>query len=274
MSHQTEATPPKVTVPLIKSMKGGDKIVSITAYDFLWGQIVDQSGADIVLIGDSAGSVIQGEGNTIPVTMDQMIYHCQCVSRGVKHALLVGDMPFLSYQVSIEQAVENAGRFLKEGRVSAVKLEGGKAFQKTVEKLVSIDIPVMGHVGLTPQSFHRMGGFKVQGKENRKQIIEDAKALDAAGAFSIVIEGVPDDVAEEITASVSVPTIGIGAGLGCDGQIIVLHDVLGITEKTPKFVKPYAHLREVSVQALRNFGQDIRTLKFPGADQSYGSSKK
>lgn len=274
MSHETAATPPKVTVPSIRAQKGKEKIVSITAYDYLWAQIVDQSGADIILVGDSAGSVMQGEPNTIPVTMDQMIYHCQCVSRGVKHALVVGDMPFLSYQVSPEQAIENAGRFLKEGRVSAVKLEGGKVFQKTVERLVSIDIPVMGHVGLTPQSFHRMGGFKVQGKENRKQIIEDAKALDAAGAFSIVIEGVPDDVAEEITASVSVPTIGIGAGLSCDGQIIVLQDVLGITERAPKFVKTYSNLRGDAVKALSLFGKDIKSGAFPGPEQSYGSSKK
>lgn len=274
MSHDETPKPTRITVPGIRARKNGEKIVSVTAYDYLWAQIVDRSGVDIILIGDSAGSVMQGESTTIPVTMDQMIYHSRCVSRAVKHALVVGDMPFLSYQVSVEQAIESAGRFLKEGGVSAVKLEGGKVFQKTVERLVSIDIPVMGHVGLTPQSFHRMGGYKIQGRENRKAIIDDAKALADAGAFSIVIEGVPDDVAQEITASVSVPTIGIGAGLACDGQIIVLQDVLGITEHPAKFVKQFAHLREDAMSALGNFASEVKSGKFPGPEHTYGATKK
>lgn len=264
-----------VTVPSIFSRKGqSPKITALTAYDYTTGLLVDEAGADIVLIGDSLGSIIQGGPNTIPVTLDEMIYHCKCVGRGVRRALLVGDMPFMSYQISIEKALESAFRLVKEGGVAAVKVEGGVVIKDTVKRLVELDVPVMGHVGLTPQSIHRMGGFKVQGRSNADQIIADAKALDEAGVFSLVIEGVPDDVAEEITAAVKVPTIGIGAGSACDGQILVLHDVLGLNPRpVPKFVKQYASLYNDGKAALEVFLEDVREGKFPMAENCYGKRK-
>lgn len=264
-----------VTVPYIYSQKGSkQKITALTAYDFTSALLVEEAGIDIVLVGDSLGSVIQGVSNTLPVTVDEMIYHCRCVSRGIRRALLVGDMPFMSYQLSPEKALESAFRIVKEGGVSAVKLEGGTAVKDTVKRLVELDIPVMGHVGLTPQSVHRMGGFKVQGKNNAEQILADAKALDEAGVFAIVIEGVPDDVAEEITLKVKAPTIGIGAGASCDGQILVLHDVLGLNpQPSPKFVKQYASLYADGVKALEQFISDVRESKFPTQENSYGRRK-
>lgn len=264
-----------VTVPSILSRKGqSPKITALTAYDYTSGLLVDDAGADIVLVGDSLGSVIQGQANTIPVTLEEMIYHCRCVSRGVRRALIVGDMPFMSYQISTERALESAFKMIKEGNIAAVKLEGGVAVKDTVKRLVELDVPVMGHIGLTPQSIHRMGGFKMQGRDNASQIIADAKALEEAGVFSMVIEGVPDDLAAEITAMVKVPTIGIGAGKECDGQVIVLHDVLGLhPNPVPKFVKQYANLFEVGKVALEQYLDDVRESRFPGIEHSYGKRK-
>lgn len=271
----------KVTVPSILNRKGShQKITALTAYDYTMASLIERSGVDIILVGDSLGSIIQGHSSTIPVTMDQMVYHCSCVSTAVKRAMVVGDMPFLSYQVSKEQAVENAGRLLKEGGVSAVKLEGGVKLAATIEQICAFDIPVMGHVGLTPQSIHRMGGHKVQGRHSGKQagsrarILEDAVAVAEAGAFALVIEGVPQELACEITAKVSIPTIGIGAGGGCDGQILVTHDMLGMTpEFKPRFVKRYAEVGEVAIEAIKSYISEVQNGTFPSAQHVFSEDK-
>jgi 3-methyl-2-oxobutanoate hydroxymethyltransferase len=268
-----EAAMEKVTVNTVQRMKTeGKKITMLTSYDYPFTQILDTAGVDILLVGDSAGNVISGYANTLPVTMDEMILHTQAVSRGAKRALLVGDMPFMSYQISIEDARRNAGRFIKEGGAEAVKLEGGVTMEKVIRSIVEIDIPVMAHIGLTPQSVHRMGGFKVQGREEkqRKQILADAKAVEAAGAFSVVMEGVPEELAKEITQSLSIPTIGIGAGLHCDGQVLVLHDLLGMLGKfRPKFVKQYVDLNEIIDRAVKAYIEEVQTGKFPGKEHSF-----
>ena len=223
--------------------------MALTAYDFPFGRIADEAGVDVILVGDSLGMVVQGMETTLPVTMDEMIYHCRMVARARRRALLVCDLPFLSYQVSPTDAVANAGRLIKEGAAEAVKLEGGVAMADTIRAIASVDIPVMGHIGLTPQSVHRMGGHKVQGQRRgerpgqRDRVIEDALAVEDAGAFAVVLEGMPLDLAAEITARLTIPTIGIGAGPHCDGQILVLHDVLGLCDRfVPKFAKRYAEL--------------------------------
>lgn len=265
-----------ITVPEIlgrKSIENVRKISCITAYDFTTAKLFDQAGIDLILVGDSLGTVIQGHPTTLPVTLDHMVYHCQCVVRGVRHALVVGDLPFLSYQVSIERAIESAGRLIKEGGVSAVKLEGGVPFAQTVSRLVELDIPVVGHVGLTPQSFHRMGGNKVQGRHagsqagSRARVLEDARTLEQAGAFAVVVEGVPLELAREITETLSIPTIGIGSGPYCDGQILVGPDLLGMNpEFKPKFLKRYGSLGEEIVKSVKTYISEIEGGVFPTAE--------
>lgn len=263
----------KVTAPEIKKMKQkGEKITALTAYDYSFARILDEAGVDILLVGDSLGSVIQGQQNTLPVTLDEMIYHTRAVVRGRKRALVVADMPFLSFQVSVEEAKRNAGRFLQEAGAEAVKMEGGIHLLETIESIVRMGIPVMGHVGLTPQSVHRFGGYKVQGKEQdeRGAILQDALAVEEAGAFSVVLEGIPMDLAQEITRRLSIPTIGIGAGIHCDGQVLVVYDMLGLFDMyTPKFVKRYADLRGVMTDAVKNFVAEVREGKFPDEEHSF-----
>lgn len=266
----------KVTVPSIRARKGSEAPISVlTAYDYTMARLLDEAGVDIVLVGDSLGAVIQGEDTTIPVTLDQMIYHSACVAKGVQRALVVTDMPFMSYQVSVEKALESAFRILKEGRTSAVKVEGGVTIVDTIRRMIELDIPVMGHIGLTPQSYHRMGGYKVQGFSDGEKLIADAKALDEAGVFSIVLEGIPNDLAAEITEIVSVPTIGIGAGPDCDGQVLVTHDLLGMqNKKAPKFVRQYAQLSSTILSAVQQYIDDVQTGAFPSDEFSYGNRKK
>lgn len=265
--------PEKVTVPEIKRMKEkGQKITSLTAYDYSFARILDAAGIDILLVGDSLGSVIQGQESTLPVTLEDVIYHTRAVARGRKRALVVADMPFLSFQISVEEAKRNAGRLLKEGGAEAVKLEGGVEMLETIEAIVEIGIPVMAHVGLTPQSLHRLGGYKVQGKDKdrREKIIQDALAVEEGGAFSIVLEGIPVDLAQEITRRLSIPTIGIGAGMHCDGQVLVVHDMLGLFDMyAPKFVKRYADLGSVATDAVKNFITEVREGRFPDEEHSF-----
>ncbi len=263
----------KVTVPEIGKMKqAGKKITSLTAYDYSFAKILDEAGIDILLVGDSLGSVIQGQESTLPVTLDEMVYHTRAVVRGRKRALVVADMPFLSFQVSVEEAKRNAGRFLQEGGAEAVKLEGGVVMLQTIQAIVRMGVPVMGHVGLTPQWIHRFGGYRVQGKEKaeREAILKDALAVEEAGAFSVVLEGIPADLAREITQRLSIPTIGIGAGVNCDGQVLVVHDMLGLFDVyTPKFVKKYADLKTVMAKAVKNFIAEVREKKFPDEKHSF-----
>ena len=263
----------KVTVPEIKKMKQrGEKITVLTAYDYSFARILDAAGIDILLGGGFLGALIQGQETTLPVTLEVMIYHTKAVVRGRKRALVVADMPFLSFQVSLEEAKRNAGRFLQEGGAEAVKIEGGVQQLETIEAIVRMGIPVMGHVGLTPQSVHRFGGYKVQGKEKdeREAILQDALAVEEGGAFSVVLEGIPLDLAKEITRRLSIPAIGIGAGIHCDGQVLVVHDMLGLFDiYTPKFVKQYADLRGIMTDAVKNFVAEVREGKFPDEEHSF-----
>jgi 3-methyl-2-oxobutanoate hydroxymethyltransferase len=262
----------------LKRKGGRDPIVALTAYDFPFGRIADEAGVDVILVGDSLGMVVQGMDTTLPVTMDEIIYHCRMVARARRRALLVGDLPFLSYQISVSEAVANAGRLIKEGAAEAVKLEGGVVMADTIRAIARVDIPVMGHVGLTPQSVHRMGGHKVQGKRHgagpgqRERLIEDALAVEEAGAFAVVLEGIPLDLAAEITRQLTIPTIGIGAGRHCDGQILVLHDVLGLCDSfTPKFAKRYAELWQVAGDAIGAYAREVRAGAFPADEHSFHS---
>lgn len=263
----------KVTVPDIRARKGsGVPIVALTAYDYPFARLVDGAGIDVILVGDSLGMVVQGLETTLPVTVEEIIYHCRMVARACTHALLVADLPFGSYQVSPRSAVRNAARLLKEGGAAAVKLEGGIHVARTIQALAEVDIPVMGHIGLTPQSVHRMGGHKVQGRRPSEQerLVEDALAVEDAGAFAVVLEGIPRELAAEITRKLKIPTIGIGAGPDCDGQILVLHDVLGLTEgRSPKFAKQYANLREIVGHALRAYVEEVRKGVFPTDEYSF-----
>lgn len=248
----------------------GRKFPMLTAYDFPTAQILDEAGIPVLLVGDSVANNILGYENTLPVTMEEMLHHARAVSRGARNALLVGDMPFLSYQTSTEEAIRNAGRFLKEGGMHAVKIEG--PFLDLAEALVSRGIPVMGHLGLTPQSVHAMGGYRVQARsdEAAERLLADAQALEKSGAFSLVLEGIPSEVARRVTESVSVPTIGIGAGPHCDGQVLVITDLLGLGGGTyPKFVKPYANLREEITRAVRAFADEVEAGQFPDEAHSY-----
>ena len=261
----------KVAVPTIKGRKGKEKISMLTAYDYAFSTIVDAAGVDIILVGDSVGNVMLGYPNTLPVTVEEMIHHTKAVVKGVHRSLVVIDMPFMSYQESIEQARRNAGRMIKESGAECVKLEGGTRMKNVISALVDIDIPVMGHIGLTPQSVHRMGGYKVQGKGAAEQmLIDDAKAVEEAGAFSVVLEGVPRDLAKRITEMLTIPTIGIGAGPDCDGQVLVLHDVLGMAGKfRPKFVKTYVNLGELIEKAVKEYIEEVKSGAFPDDSHSF-----
>ncbi len=267
----------KISVPELHRLKAsGQKITSLTAYDYPFARILDECGIDFLLVGDSLGTTVQGGDTTLPVTMDDMVYHLRLVNRARPRALIVGDMPFLSYQAGICDAIANAGRLLKEGGAEAVKLEGGVNIARVIKAIVNVDIPVMGHIGLTPQSVHRMGGYKVQGKQSgrqpgaRERLIEDAEAVTNAGAFAVVLEGVPLDLAAEITDLLPIPTIGIGAGPHCDGQILVMHDLLGMSgDFTPKFVKRYANLEQVVADAVQAYISDVREQAFPRDEHSF-----
>jgi 3-methyl-2-oxobutanoate hydroxymethyltransferase len=253
----------------------GQRIVMSTAYDATFARMLEEGGADVLLVGDSLGMVVQGLDTTLPVTLDEMIYHARAVSRGSKRAHLVGDMPFMSYQISPEQALQNAGRFLSEGNMHAVKIEGGIDMAPTIRRLVRAGIPVMGHIGLTPQSVHAMGGFKVQGKEedDAERIIEDARAIADAGVYSMVLEGIPAGLAARIRTQVPVPTIGIGAGPECDGQVLVCYDMLGLApDRVPKFVKMYDSWYSRGVAAMKNYADEVRSGVFPDAAHSFGMS--
>lgn len=264
----------RVTIPSIRARKKtGEKIVAVTAYDYAAAAIMDAVGVDILLVGDSLGMTLLGYSNTLPVTMDEMIDHTRPVSRASRRALVIGDMPFMSYHLSAEQAVGNAGRFIKDGGAEAVKIEGGSARRLgLIETLVEADIPVLGHIGLTPQSVGRFGGFKVQGTtpEAARRLVREARGIEKAGAFALVVECVPMEVAAEITAAVGIPTIGIGAGPSCDGQIIVFHDLVGFHGGyLPKFVKPYADLHGVITDAVGRYRDDVRAGAFPDDEHSY-----
>jgi len=261
-----------VTIPDFRKRKAeGRKIVVVTAYDALFTRIAEEAGLEVLLVGDSLGVVVQGKKDTLSVTMEDMLYHTQLVAGAAQHALVIADMPFLSYQVSVEEAVRNAGRFLQAG-AAAVKLEGGAAVVDRVAAMTRFGIPVMGHLGMTPQSVHQYGGYKVQGKaaDQAEVLLNDARALEAAGAFAVVLEAVPAILARTITQALAIPTIGIGAGPACDGQVLVLYDLLGLFEEfVPKFVKPYAHLRADALQALRRFREEVEQGKFPTDSESY-----
>ncbi len=264
---------PRFTVhDFLKKKKENKKITMLTAYDYPFAQIVDQAGIDVILVGDSLGMVVQGHENTLPVTMYEMIYHAKMVVRAAKNAMVIGDMPFMSYQSSVEDAVKNAGRFLKEAGTAAIKLEGGSEVADHIKAMTKSDIPVMAHIGLTPQSIHRMGGYKVQGKteEAARKLIEEAHIVEDAGAFSVLLEAIPMDLAKKITEELSIPTIGIGAGTYCDGQVLVLHDVLGLFERfVPKFIKRYANLKEEALKAIKTYKEEIEQGSFPSEEQSF-----
>ncbi len=262
----------RITAPAVRARKGGPKLRMTTAYDAPTARIADQAGADIILVGDSVANVVLGYEDTLAVTTDVMVHHTAAVSRTRPRALVVGDMPWMSYHVSVEDAVRNAGRFVREGGAGAVKLEGGRKRLQVVEAVLAAEIPVMGHLGLTPQSVHAMGGYRVQGKAAAaaRELLDDAAALDEAGVFTIVLEGVPDVLAEVITKEVSVPTIGIGAGIHCDGQVLVMHDVLGLSSgRQPRFVRRYADLEKAAVAAMEAFFNDVQSGAFPAEDESY-----
>lgn len=262
----------KMTVPAIRARKGGPKLKVVTAYDTPTAQIADRAGADIILVGDTLAHVVLGYEDTLPATVDIMIHHIAAVSRARPGALIVGDMPWLSYHLSVEDAVRNAGRLIREGRAECVKLEGGRKRLPVVEAILAAEIPIMGHLGLTPQSIHTMGGYRVQGKqvEAARELLEDAKALANAGVFALVLEGVPDVLAQMVTESISIPTIGIGAGKYCDGQVLVFHDVLGMgNEHLARFVRQYAHLADTASEALQHFFADIQSGDYPSDAESY-----
>ena len=271
MSTQNKIS--RKTILDIKKMKSqGEKITMLTAYDYGMASILDESDIDILLVGDSLGMVVLGYDTTLPVTMEDMLHHTQAVARGARKALIVADMPFLSYQISPEAALANAGRFLKEADAQAVKLEGGEEQSETVYKITCAGIPVMAHLGLTPQSIHQLGGYKVQGKKEdaAEKMMRDAKSLEDAGAFSLVLECVPEKLAAEITGELTIPTIGIGAGVQCDGQVLVVNDMLGLYERmTPKFVKKYAHLNLDIKNAVKRYIAEVKSSAFPDADHSF-----
>jgi len=263
----------KVTIKdIIEKKKNGEKIVSITSYDYSFAKLVDGSGIDLVLVGDSLSMVMLGHSNTLSVTMDEMIHHTKAVSRGVSNALIVGDMPFLSYKIDIKEAVRNAGRFIQEGGAEAVKVEGGTEMCPTIKAIIEADIQVMGHIGLTPQAIYKFGGFLVQGKtiEAAKKLILDAKNLEEIGVFSIVLESIPWQIAKLITKSINIPTIGIGAGRYCDGQILVIHDMLGIfTDIKPKFIKYFGKIGESISRALEEYRNEVTNGLYPDREHSY-----
>lgn len=258
-----------VTIPTLFKMKEkGEKIVALTAYDYPLARLVDTAGIHMILVGDSLGMVVQGHTSTLPVTMDEMIYHTKIVARAAQQAMVIGDMPFMSYQTGSETAVANAGRFIKEGGAAAVKLEGGAAVSNIIKAITLAGISVQAHIGLTPQSVHQMGGYRVQRDEDR--LLADALEVEAAGAFSVVLEGIPSEISEKITRKLKIPTIGIGAGPSCDGQILVIHDLLGLTDRhVPKFVKQYAKLLDIARESVQNYAEEVRTGKFPDKEHCY-----
>lgn len=261
--------PSKITLTTLDKMKkNGEKIAALTAYDYPFARMVDESGVHMILIGDSLGMVVQGQASTLPVTMDEMIYHTRLVARAASTAMVIADMPFMSYQADTREAIANAGRFLKETNAAAIKLEGGAAVKDTIRAISDAGIPVQAHIGLMPQSVHKMGGYKVQRDEER--LMADALDVQAAGAFSVVLEGIPADIAAKITEALTIPTIGIGAGPHCDGQILVLHDMLGLTEQyLPKFVKQYASLASQVRSAVGEYITEVQAGQFPAAEHSY-----
>jgi 3-methyl-2-oxobutanoate hydroxymethyltransferase len=265
----------KVTIHTLKRLKqAGQKICMVTAYDATFARILDDAGADVILVGDSLGMVVQGNDSTLPVTMEQMVYHCRAVTRGTRRAHVVGDMPFLSYQTSPIEAVKNAGRLVAEGGAGSVKLEGGAEFVDIIAGILRASIPVMGHIGLTPQSVHKMGGYVVQGRdeETARRLYRDALALQEVGCYALVLEGVPLELAREITAALTIPTIGIGAGVHCDGQVLVCYDLLGLNpDFKPKFVKRYADLYGTTRSATETFFAEVRNDTFPDEDHSFKS---
>ena len=269
----SKKSPKRRTILDLQAMKAsGEKIAVLTAYDYPFARIMDQAGIDIVLVGDSVGSVVAGYDNTLPVTMEEMLYHTRAVARSVSQALVVADMPFLSYQIDLTEARRNAGCLIKEGGAQAVKLEGGVNVAETIRAIVAMDIPVVGHIGLTPQSVHRMGGYRVQGREEAQanQLLADARAVADAGACAVVLEGIPAKLASEISAVLSIPTIGIGAGVDCDGQVLVIHDILGLCEKySPKFVKRYADVSGTIRQGIDDYIREVKDGSFPGPEHSF-----
>ena len=275
MSPSTSPSRARVTVPSIAAMKAaGDRIAMITAYDATFAALVDAAGVDMILVGDSVATVVQGEATTIPVSLDEMAYHVRMVARGAAKAMVVGDLPFGSYQVSPQQGVESSVRLMKAG-AGCVKLEGGVVMAETIQAIARVDIPVVGHIGLTPQSYHRMGGHRVQGRRagsdpgGRDRLLEDAFAVEQAGAFAVVIEGVPRSLAAEITSKLSIPTIGIGAGPDCDGQVLVLHDVLGLSDLRLTFTKQFADLRTASIDAATAYVHEVRAGTWPDDEHSF-----
>ncbi len=260
----------RITVPELGRMKAaGERVTMVTAYDWTFARLLDAAGVELLLVGDSLGMVMQGQDTTLPVTLDEMVYHTRLVARGARRALVVGDLPFGAYQSSPDRAVDNAVRLVKEGGAAAVKLEGGVRMADTIAAISSVDIPVMGHVGLTPQSVHRMGGHKVQGRRHgheaggRERVLDDARAVQDAGAFAVVLEGIPLDLAAEITGELEIPTIGIGAGVHCDGQVLVLHDLLGLSERAPKFAKAYVDLSAAVSSAAADYVREVKGGVFP-----------
>jgi 3-methyl-2-oxobutanoate hydroxymethyltransferase len=274
MAYLKPDKPEKVYVPALRAAKEkGEKMVCLTAYDYPTARIVDEAGVEIILVGDSIGNVIYGYGNTIPVTLDEVLSALKAVKRGASRALLVADMPYGSYHVSTEETLHNALRFMKEGGAEAVKLEGGKNRVDLVKRLVDAEIPVMAHIGLTPQSVHKLGGYRVQGKttEAAQRLIEEAKILEEAGAFSIVLELVPREIAAIVTKELKISTVGIGAGAACDIQVLVLHDLIGMTfGRQPRFVRQYANIREVMSEAITKWMEDVKNGNYPSEGESYG----
>src|SRR3954471_8962586 len=274
MPYLKPERPEKVSAPSLRASKErGERLVCLTAYDYTMARIVDEAGIDVILVGDSIGNTMLGYGNTVPVTLDEIVMHTRAVRRGVQRALLVADMPYGSFHTGADEAVRNALRLIKEGAAEAVKMEGGQKRAPLVKRLVDEEIPVMAHIGLTPQSVNKLGGYRVQGKtaETARQLLEDARALQDAGAFAVVLEVVPREIAQMITESIKIPTIGIGAGPHCDIQVLVLHDLLGLTfDKTARFVRQYVNLREVMTDAISRFAEDIRTGAYPSEAEAYG----
>lgn len=264
---------PKITIhDLLKKKAEKRKITMLTAYDYPFARIVDEAGIDGIIVGDSLAMVVQGIENTLPVTMDEMVYHTKIVARAVNNAIVIGDMPFMSYQASIEDAVRNAGRFLKEAGASAVKIEGGAEVAEHIRAMTKSDIPVMAHIGLTPQSIHRMGGYKIQGrtKEAAERLREEAHIAEDAGAFSLILEAIPAELAAQITEELTIPTIGIGAGPSCDGQVLVLHDVIGLFERfLPKFAKRYVNVKDEVLRAIKNYKEEVEKGVFPSDEHSF-----
>lgn len=265
--------PKRVTTQTVVNMKlENDKISMLTAYDYTMGRIIDEAGIEVILVGDSAGNTMAGFDTTIPMTMDMMVYHTQCVTRGVKRALVIADLPFMSYQVTAQEALRNSGRMMKEAGANAVKLEGGKEVADTVKRIVDSGIPVMGHLGLTPQSIYKFGTYKVRATEDQEaeQLMQDALKLEEAGCFSVVLEKIPADLAKKVSESLSIPTIGIGAGPSCDGQVVVLHDMLGLNKDfKPRFLRRYADLEKRMGEAVKQYVKDVKAQDFPNENEQY-----